>query len=108
VWFDLKSNGLPLLTIGVALAIVILLVSAVSSPSMPHSMRIRRACVLPDQRMLLRPELPPSLTPLSLFVMWFLGEMPSAFARRQGRTYIGAFEATQAHGTAQLAASNCS
>ena len=32
VWLDLKSNGLPVLTIGVALAIVILLVSAVSGP----------------------------------------------------------------------------
>ena len=32
VWLDLKSNGLPVLTIGVALAMVILLVSAVSNP----------------------------------------------------------------------------
>ena len=32
VWLDLKSNGLPVLTIGVALAIVILLLWAVSSP----------------------------------------------------------------------------
>ena len=32
VWLDLKSNGLPVLTIGVALAIVILLVSAVGGP----------------------------------------------------------------------------
>ena len=32
VWFDLKSNGLPVLTIGVALAMVILLLSAVGNP----------------------------------------------------------------------------
>ena len=32
VWLDLKSNGLPVLTIGVTLAIVILLVSAVANP----------------------------------------------------------------------------
>src|SRR5262245_66555228 len=32
VWLDLKSNGFPVVTIGVALAIVILLVSAVSGP----------------------------------------------------------------------------
>jgi hypothetical protein len=32
LWFDLKSSGLPVLTIGVALAIVIVLVSAVSVP----------------------------------------------------------------------------
>ena len=32
VWLDLKSNGLPVLTIGVALAIVILLLCAVSGP----------------------------------------------------------------------------
>jgi hypothetical protein len=32
VWLDLKSNGLPVLTIGVTLAIVILLMSAVAGP----------------------------------------------------------------------------
>ena len=32
LWLDLKSNGLPVLTIGLALAIVILLLSAVSGP----------------------------------------------------------------------------
>ena len=46
VWLDLKSNGLPVLTIGVALAIVILLVSAVAVLSMLHSRtRFGRFCL---------------------------------------------------------------
>ena len=56
VWFDLKSSGLPVLTIGVALAIVILLVSAVSGP-IDAAINADPRCVLPDRGMLLRPSM---------------------------------------------------
>ena len=55
-WLDLKSNGLPVLTIGVALAIVILLLSAVRRSyrcCIPG--RDSGAFVLREQRLLLRP-----------------------------------------------------
>ena len=47
---------------------------------------------------------PPLLAPLSLLIVLFLGGNAFGIRRRQGRTYVSAFEATQAHGTAQLAA----
>jgi hypothetical protein len=48
--------------------------------------------------------MPPLLAPLSLFVTLLLGGNAFGIRRRQGRTYVSAFEATQAYGTAQLAA----
>ena len=42
--------------------------------------------------------------PLSLFIVLVLAGNAFGIRRRQGRTYISAFEATQAYGTAQLAA----
>ena len=103
VWLDLKSNGLPVLTIGVALAIVILLVSAVGGP-IDAAINADPACVLPDRGMLLRP----SMASRSLrrsHCSSYCASAGNAFGirRRQGRTYISAFEATQAYGTAQLA-----
>ena len=48
--------------------------------------------------------MPIFFTPLSLLIVLFLGGNAFGIRRRQGRTYISAFEATQAYGTAQLAA----
>jgi hypothetical protein len=42
-------------------------------------------------------------TPLSLFAVLLLGGNAFGIRRRQGRTYVSAFEATQAYGTAELA-----
>jgi hypothetical protein len=102
VWFDLKSSGLPLLVIGVALAIVILLVSAVSGPI--------DAAINADPRVpcpivecfYVRP-LPTLLAPLSMIAVLLLSGNAFGIRRRQGRTYISAFEATQPHGAAPLA-----
>jgi len=105
VWFDLKSNGLPLLTIGVALASVILLVSAVSGPidaALNADSGVHASC--PLEECFYTRSLPPLLTPLALFVMLFLGRNAFGIRSRQGRTYIGAFEATQPHGAVQMAA----
>jgi hypothetical protein len=43
-------------------------------------------------------------TPLSLFAVFFLARNPFGIRARQGRTYVSAFDATQARGTAELAA----
>ena len=51
IWLDLKSNGLPVLTAGVVLAIVILLVAAVGNPidaAFQDEFRARTSCTNPD------------------------------------------------------------
>ena len=103
VWLDLKSNGWPVLTIGVTLAIVILLVSAVSGP-IDAAWNADPAVSCPIEECFWVRAMPPLFTPLSLFVMLCLGGNAFGIRRRQGRTYVSAFEATHAHGTAQLAA----
>jgi hypothetical protein len=102
VWFDLKSSGLPLLAIGVALAIVILLVSAVSGP-IDAAINADPRVSCPIGECFYARGLPPLLAPLSLFIMLFLAGNAFGIRRRQGRAYVSAFEATHAHGTAQLA-----
>jgi hypothetical protein len=103
LWFDLKSNGLPVVTIGVALAIVILLVSAVSGP-IDAAWNADPDVSCPIRECFWVRAFPPLLAPLSLFIMLFLGGNAFGIRRKQGRTYVSAFEATHAHGTAQLAA----
>ena len=103
IWLDLKSNGLPVLTIGVALAIVILLVSAVSGPiDAAINADARVSCSNGD--CFYARGLPVLFAPLSLLIVLVLAGNAFGIRRRQGRTYISAFEATQAYGTAQLAA----
>ncbi|MGH9238234.1 MAG: hypothetical protein ACRD3G_09370 [Vicinamibacterales bacterium] len=103
VWLELKSSGLPVLTIGVALASVILLVSAVSGP-VDAAWNADPGVSCPIEECFWVRAMPPLFTPLSLFVMLCLGGNAFGIRRRQGRTYVSAFEAIQAHGAAQLAA----
>lgn len=102
VWFDLKSNGLPLLTIGVALAIAIVLMSAVSGP-IDAAINADPDVVCPIEECFYWRPLPAILAPFSAVVMLVLGGNAFGIRRRQGRTYLNAFEATQTCGTAQLA-----
>jgi hypothetical protein len=102
LWLDLKSNGLPLLTIGVALAIVILLMSAVANP-IDAAINADPDVSCPIGECFYVRAFPPLLTPFALFIMLCLGGNAFGIRRRQGRAHI-AFEATQAHGTATLAA----
>ena len=105
VWLDLKSNGLPVLTIGVALAIVILLMSAVSGPlDAAFSEEIRASLSCSNSDCFLVRGMPVLVAPLSLLTVLVLAGNAFGIRRRQGRTYLSAFEATQAYGTAQLAA----
>jgi len=108
VWFDLRSTGLPLLSIGVALAIVILLLGAVT-PRIDAALSFNgfRADVsCPDGRcwdgpLQLMAALFSIFSPLSLL---FLGANAFGIRGKQGRSYVSAFETTQAYSTAQLAA----
>jgi hypothetical protein len=103
VWFDLKSSGLPLLAIGVALAIVILLVSAVSGP-IDAAWNADPDVSCPIGECFWVRAFPPLFTPLALFAVLALAGNAFGIRWRQGRAYMSAFEATQAHGAAQLAA----
>ena len=87
VWFELKSSGLPVVTIGLAMAVVIFLLYAISIAVAPA----RPAAVAA-----------PIMFGIPLLLFYFGG---NAFGirRRQGRTYVSAFEATQPYNTAQLA-----
>jgi hypothetical protein len=102
VWLDLKSNGFPVLTIGVTLASVILLLSAVSGP-IDASINADPDVSCPIAECFYARAWPPLITPLSLAIMLFLGGNAFGIRRRQGRAWVSAFEATQAYGTAQLA-----
>ena len=102
LWIDLKSNGAPVVTIGVALAIVIVLVSAVSGPvDAAWNADPDVPCAIGE--CFWARAWPPLITPLSLVIVLMLGGNAFGIRWKQGRTYISAFEATQAYGTAQLA-----
>jgi hypothetical protein len=86
VWFELKTSGLPVLTIGLAVALLIALLFAISVAVVPVRPFAFGAAVFS--------------VPALLFV---LGGNAFGIRRRQGRTYASSFEATQPYGTAQLA-----
>ena len=102
VWSDLRSNGLPVLTIGVTLASLILLLSAVSG-RIDAAINADPDVSCPIKECFYARAWPPLLTPLSMFAMLVLGGNAFGIRRKQGRTYVSLFEATQAYGTAQLA-----
>jgi len=102
LWFDLKSRGVPVLTIGVVLASVIVLVSAVSGP-IDAAWNADPNVACPIQECFWVRSFPPMVTPIMLVTILFLGVNAFGIRRKQGRTYVSAFEATNAHGTAQLA-----
>jgi hypothetical protein len=102
VWYELKSHGLPLMAIGFALAIVIVLLSAVSGP-VDAAINADPGTSCPAQECFYARAMPPLLAPFSLLVVLFLGGNAFGIRRRQGRTHVTGFEATQPHGTARLA-----
>ena len=104
VWLDLKSDGLPVLTIGVALAIMILLLSALGNPIdavFADEIRARLSCSNTD--CFFARAWPLLLTPLSLVIVLALARNAFGIRRKQGRAYMSPFEVTHAQGTAQLA-----
>jgi hypothetical protein len=85
IWFELRSSGLPVLTIGFGLATLIFLLFAISIPLVPA----RYAAV--------------SVTFVGLPVVLFgLGMNAFGIRRKQGRRFASAFETTQPYATAQV------
>jgi hypothetical protein len=85
VWFELKSSGLPVLAIGLVLAILTFLMFVISIPVT-----------------FLRP-VAAGFAVLSVPVVLSLGGNAFGIRRKQGRTYASTFEVTQPYGTAQMA-----
>jgi hypothetical protein len=95
---------LPVLTIGVALAVVILLLSAVSNPIDGAISDGFRAYVSCSNRGCFYARA--VTVPFAMFaplIVLGLGANAFGIRHRLGRTYVSAFEATKAYGTAQLA-----
>ena len=104
VWLDLKSDGLPVLTIGVALATLILVSSAIGNPidaAFAAEIRAHLSCSNTD--CFYARAWPVMFTPLSLVFVLGLARNAFGIQRKQGRAYMSVFEVTQAHSTAQLA-----
>lgn len=86
VWFELKSTGVPVITIGLAMALAIFVLYAVGIAVAP----VRPAAVAAPIMFGL---------PALLFL---LGGNAFGIRRKQGRTYLSPFEATQPYDTSRL------
>ncbi len=95
IWFELKSSGLPVLAIGLAFAILIPLVLAVTT-------RIDVALSGLFPRLATR-VVAVVVAMASLPVVLLLGGNAFGIRTRQGVRYANVFEATQAYGTARIA-----
>jgi hypothetical protein len=85
LWFEMKSSGLPVLTMGLVLAISIPLVFAITRPiGFAH-------------------DYAPSWAGLCVLFVLLFGVNAFGIRWRQGRAFASAFEATQPYGTARLA-----
>ena len=100
VWFELKSRGLPVLAIGVVLAIVNALLFAVSRPI--DAALFEHMTCRTDGCFWARPVAVLFAT-LSVPAVLALGGNVFGIRWRQGRVYASAFEAGQPYGTARLA-----
>jgi hypothetical protein len=91
VWFDLRSSGLPVVAIGLALAIVIPLLFVVTTrlDAVLSGAYARPVAVV--------------VAMFSLPAVLILGGNAFGIRARQGRTYASAFDATRACGTARMA-----
>lgn len=86
LWFELKSSGLPILTLGFLAAALIFLLFALGIPIEA----VRQAAI----------GIPVMCVP---FVLIALGGNAFGIRKRQGRTYVSAFESTQPYDAAELA-----
>jgi hypothetical protein len=95
VWFDFKSSGLPVLTIGGALAIVIPLLLVITTQI---DVVLSGFYTRPATRLVAV-----VVAMFSLPAVLILGGNAFGIRARQGRRYASPFEATQACGTARMA-----
>jgi hypothetical protein len=86
IWFELKSSGIPLMTIGLSMALATFVLYALSIAFAP----VRPAAIAA-----------PIFFGLPALVL-LLGGNAFGIRRKQGRTYVSPFEATQPYDTAQL------
>ena len=104
VWFELKSSGLPVLTIGVALAIVNALMFGVSGPiDSAISSQLRPYVPCASNGCFYGRAIAVMFAMVSVVTVLFLGGNAFGIRWRQGHLYVSQFEATQAYGTARLA-----
>ena len=96
VWFELKSSGLPVLAIGLALAIVIPLMFVATT-----RLDVALSAFFPEAATRV---MALAVAMFSLPTLLILGGNAFGLRARQGRSYAPAFEATQACGTARMAA----
>jgi hypothetical protein len=85
LWFEMRASGLPVLTIGLGVAVLIFLLFAagIAAP-------VREAAI--------------GIPVLSVLLMLLLfGSNAFGIRAKQGRSYVSVFEATQPYATAQLA-----
>jgi hypothetical protein len=96
VWFDLKFSGLPVLTIGVALATVILLLGVVSNPldAAINAVFLEQSCLAKNGCFHAR----------AWTVLFTAFSLPTVLFFGGNALGIRPFEAIQAYGTAQLTA----
>jgi hypothetical protein len=95
VWFDLKSGGLPVLAIGLALAIAIPLLLVVTT-----RLDVVLSGVFTEP---LTRTVPVTVAMFSLPTVLIFGGNAFGIRAQQGRTHLSAFGATQASGTARMA-----
>ena len=104
VWFELRSRGLPLLSIGVALAIVNLFLYAVSGPIdalITNEFRSYVKCA--DRGCFYARPLAMFFAMGSVSAVLALGGNAFGILARQGRAYVSPFEVTQPYGTGWVA-----
>jgi hypothetical protein len=103
VWLDLKFSGMPVLTSGMALALVILLVSAAAGP-IDAAINANPRVSCPIAECFYVRAWPPLFAPLAFCAVMVLGGNAFGLRSTQGRTSFSAFEATQPFAAAPLAA----
>jgi hypothetical protein len=104
LWFDLRSTGLPLLTVGIVLALVNGLLGAVSGPIdavITADYREYVSCTV-QECYWARP-MSMLFAMVSVAAVLMLGSNAFGLRARQGLVYASAFEATQPYGTGRLA-----
>lgn len=104
VWFELRTRGLPLLSIGLALASVNLLFSAVSGPIDAWLTAGYRPYIdCSDKGCFYARPLAILFALFSLAAVMGLGGNAFGILAKQGRLYVSSFEVTQPFGTGRLA-----
>jgi hypothetical protein len=102
VWFELRSRGLPLLAIGVALAIVNLILFAIGGP-IDALINARESVDCPRGECFYARPMAMFFAVMSVPAVLTLSGNAFGILAKQGRVYASPFDATQPFGTGRLA-----